>query len=170
MPRYHVTLDERDWDVEVTPAADHFDVRINGRPVTVRNHNLSESRSLLLINNESFEVDIRFDEANGGKVVFRTGHEIPATVEDYNLAQMRKTAGFDAAVAVEEVLRAPMPGLIVSIPVAPGQRVEKGTPLVVVEAMKMENVIKAKHKATVKTVLVAEGQSVEKGDRLLEFE
>jgi len=170
MPRYHVSLDEKDYDIELTPSADHFDVRINGRPVLVQNHNLSETRSLLVIDHQSFEVDIRFDESNGGKIVFMTGHEIPATVEDYNLAQMRKTAGLDAAVAVEQVLKAPMPGLIVNVPVAAGQQVQRGTPLVVVEAMKMENIIKAKHGGTIKTVHVTGGQSVEKGDKLLEFE
>ncbi|HVH08240.1 MAG TPA: biotin/lipoyl-containing protein [Gemmatimonadales bacterium] len=61
------------------------------------------------------------------------------------------------------VVRAPMPGLVVRVEVAAGQRVDPGAGLVVVEAMKMENELRAPHAGTVETVHVAAGQTVEKG-------
>lgn len=67
------------------------------------------------------------------------------------------------------VLNAPMPGLVTGIKVEPGQEVEKGTPLIILEAMKMENVIVAPHPAVIKSIQVSLGQAVEKGAGLIEF-
>ncbi len=64
---------------------------------------------------------------------------------------------------------APMPGLVTSIKVAAGDHVEKGTPLLILEAMKMENVISAPHEAVIKEIKVNVGQAIERGLPLLEF-
>jgi len=66
-------------------------------------------------------------------------------------------------------LKAPMPGLVQRILVTPGQAVEKGTPLLVLVAMKMENMIKAPAAGTVSKIAVAEGDKVEKGHVMLSF-
>ncbi|PWB74852.1 hypothetical protein C3F09_03225 [candidate division GN15 bacterium] len=97
------------------------------------------------------------------------GVEILTSIEDYAVAQMRKAAGI-SHVRADNTLKAPMPGLVVNIQVKPGDRVSKGQPLIVVEAMKMENIIKAGHAGIVKAIPVQAGASVEKGDTLLEFE
>ncbi len=68
------------------------------------------------------------------------------------------------------LMEAPMPGLVTSIKVAVGDHVDKGTPLLILEAMKMENVIAAPHDATIKEIKVNVGQAVEKGFPLVEFE
>jgi len=60
-----------------------------------------------------------------------------------------------------------MPGLVVRIEVAVGQRVDAGAGLVVVEAMKMENELRASRAAVVETVHVTVGQAVEKGTPLV---
>jgi biotin carboxyl carrier protein len=67
-------------------------------------------------------------------------------------------------------VQAPMPGLVTNIKVAEGQQIEKGMPLIILEAMKMENVIAAPHDATVKSIHVTIGQAVETGLKLIEFE
>jgi len=67
-------------------------------------------------------------------------------------------------------LIAPMPGLVTGIKTEAGQEVEKGTPLLILEAMKMENVIVAPHQAIIKEIKVVAGQAVEKGAVLLEFQ
>ena len=65
---------------------------------------------------------------------------------------------------------APMPGLILQLMVAPGDTVAAGTPLLVLEAMKMENVIKAEGDGTVRAVHVGEGEAVDKRQLLIEME
>ena len=64
----------------------------------------------------------------------------------------------------------PMPGLVVSLNVKPGDAVEDGQTLAVIEAMKMENVIRAERAGTVKAVHVSEGASLAVDAVILEFE
>ena len=66
-------------------------------------------------------------------------------------------------------VKAPMPGLVLQILVEAGQIVQKGDPLLLLEAMKMENVIKAPADVTVKSIKVTLKQAVEKGEVLVEF-
>lgn len=67
-------------------------------------------------------------------------------------------------------LTAPMPGKIVALPQQPGARVEKGAPLVVMEAMKMEMTVDAPAAGTVRGYCCAEGDQVMDGDELVDFE
>jgi biotin carboxyl carrier protein len=69
----------------------------------------------------------------------------------------------------ESFMYAPMPGMVTSIKITPGEHVEKGSPLIILEAMKMENVIAAPHDAVVKDIKVSLGQAVERGAPLVEF-
>ena len=63
-----------------------------------------------------------------------------------------------------------MPGLIVRVNVEPGDRVQAGQGLVVMEAMKMENELRAQAAGTVKAVHAVAGNAVEKGALLVELE
>lgn len=72
-----------------------------------------------------------------------------------------------AALASGEVVKAPMPGNILKINVAPGQKVEDGDVLIVLEAMKMENEIVATKSGTVAQVAVSKGAVVETGAPLV---
>lgn len=67
-------------------------------------------------------------------------------------------------------IKAPMPGLVRRIDVQPGQEVQEGDTVLVLEAMKMENVLKSPGAGTVKEVLVAPGSSVIKGQVMLTLE
>ncbi|MDY7576822.1 acetyl/propionyl/methylcrotonyl-CoA carboxylase subunit alpha [Herbaspirillum sp. RTI4] len=67
-------------------------------------------------------------------------------------------------------LRSPMPGKIVALLVAVGSVVEEGTPLLVMEAMKMEHTITAPARGVVKAFCCAAGEQVTDGIELVEFE
>ena len=71
---------------------------------------------------------------------------------------------------VEGGLRAPMPGKVIALAVEPGTTVEKGAPLLVLEAMKMEHTISAPRKGVVKAFRFAPGDQVTDGVELLDFE
>jgi biotin carboxyl carrier protein len=66
-------------------------------------------------------------------------------------------------------VKAPMPGLIISLKVADGDEVKQGDPLLILEAMKMENILKSPGDGKVKSVKVKMGDSVEKNQILIEF-
>jgi len=67
-------------------------------------------------------------------------------------------------------LTAPMPGKVVALLAQPGQKVDKGTPLLILEAMKMEHTITAPAAGTVKNFCYAAGEQVSDGAELVEFE
>jgi len=173
MPRYTVTVHDREYDIHLDYRLDHIEASVNGRARKVVVHKLRDTRWLLLIDNLSFEADVRSDTSriiSGERTVFTRGRDIPLVIEDYALAQMRKAAGMGGPLQTEARFKAPMPGLVVQIRVEPGQEIKAGDPLVVIEAMKMENVLKAKGPGRVKAIAVKIGQSIDKGSTLLEFE
>lgn len=63
-----------------------------------------------------------------------------------------------------------MPGLVIDVLVKEGDTVQKGEPLIILEAMKMENILKAATEVKIKKVLVEKGKAVEKNTTLIEFE
>lgn len=66
-------------------------------------------------------------------------------------------------------LHAPMPGLVLSVNVDPGEEVSKGAKVVILEAMKMENVLSAPSDVTIAEIHVEPGQAVDKGQLLVTF-
>ena len=84
------------------------------------------------------------------------------------LAHSLARSGLDTAAAGH--LMAPMPGKLVQVLVKPGDTVEKGQPLVVLEAMKMEHTVKAPRAGTVAAVRYAAGEQVEEGTALVVLE
>lgn len=77
------------------------------------------------------------------------------------------SAGDDAAGS--GAVTVAMPGRVVKILAQVGEHVEKGQPVLIIEAMKMENEVKARRSGVVKGVNVAEGGSVEGGRILMEI-
>lgn len=67
-------------------------------------------------------------------------------------------------------IRAPMPGLVLSLHVKEGEPVTEGDAIVVLEAMKMENELRAATGGTIKSVHVTVGDAVGKNDLLVEIE
>ena len=71
---------------------------------------------------------------------------------------------------VVNVIKAPMPGLILDISVAIGQTVKENDPLLILEAMKMENSFLSPRDGVIKSIAVEKGNAVDKGQLLIEFE
>lgn len=69
-----------------------------------------------------------------------------------------------------DLVSAPLPGVIKSVAVRPGQTVQAGQTLLVIEAMKMDNLLRASRAAVVKEVLVSVGSQVAHGESLLRYQ
>ncbi|MDI9356944.1 MAG: hypothetical protein QM536_07995 [Chitinophagaceae bacterium] len=93
-----------------------------------------------------------------------------AEIKDFYASFLKKYNIFIPATKHSANLVSPMYGLLGKILVEKGQKVEKGDPLVVIEAMKMENVIKAEETKRVQEIKIKAGENVEKNQVLIIFE
>ena len=93
----------------------------------------------------------------------------PAAAEAPKAAPAVKPVSASAADIKGEVLRAPMPGTILSVTASAGQAVKRGDILLVLEAMKMENEIVAHIDGTISGIYVQKGSTVNAGDTLVSF-
>ncbi|MBV9355731.1 MAG: biotin/lipoyl-binding protein [Chloroflexi bacterium] len=91
-------------------------------------------------------------------------------VEDEARARLAQVAGGSGTTHARRELRAPMPGLVVSVRRQPGDTVEAGEPLVVLQAMKMENELSLPAAGTIASVAVKDGQTVDQGQVLIVLE
>jgi biotin carboxyl carrier protein len=107
--------------------------------------------------------DLTLEKTPGGFAVIVRGDRFDVDLKD---AVQGVTLG-PATPTGPLKLTAPMPGKIVKVLVAPGDAVEAGRGVLVMEAMKMENELKAARAGTVQEVRVKEGQAVEMGALLL---
>ncbi len=125
----------------------------------------------LLENGKAYHVELLDADYSGRTYTFRiNGAKYTVAISDYYERLINKLGLNVAGSHKINDVKAPMPGLVISVLVKPGQSVQKGEPLLILEAMKMENVIKAAGDGIVKSVAAQKGQPVEKGFTLLEFE
>lgn len=69
-----------------------------------------------------------------------------------------------------DVLKAPMPGAVVSVQCSPGDTVQRGQPLVTIESMKLQTTLPAPRDGTVEAVLRNEGETFEKDEVIVRLE
>ena len=136
---YEVTVGERVFLVEID---DKGQVLLDGEPTDVDFNVIGEMGLYsLLANNESFEALV--EQAEDGWHVLMRGTLYDVQVVDERTRLLRSRAMSLVPETGEVPIRAPMPGLVVAVPVEPGQHVESGENLVILESMKMENELKA---------------------------
>lgn len=119
------------------------------------------------LNNRVYEVEVEMGQAMLIDEYDAVAPAAPAAPTAVPAAPAAPAAVPAAALASGEVVKAPMPGNILKINVAPGQKVEEGDVLIVLEAMKMENEIVATKSGTVAQVTVSKGAVVETGAPLV---
>lgn len=160
--KYYAEMDGETLEMDVEERGEDLKVAIGGRELTANLQKVSHpSLYSLIVNNESYEV---FVEQREGRYLVMIGGELYSVcVQDERAkrlaAVMPKERGHEGEVAI----MAPMPGLVVAVDVRPGDVVEKGKGLVVLEAMKMQNELRAPRSGTVKAVHVQQGERVEHG-------
>ncbi|MBL7924750.1 MAG: biotin/lipoyl-binding protein [Bacteroidia bacterium] len=144
------------------------DMVINGETVSFDLKQLHPGSYHLLLHGVSYQVEVlQSDRAEKKHLIRLNGKLIDIQLRD-RYDDLLRELGMDAATANRVGdLRAPMPGLVVEVPVSEGQKVSKGDTLVILEAMKMENTLKATADATVKKIAVKKGQAVEKNEVLI---
>lgn len=94
------------------------------------------------------------------------GQRFEIKVEDERTRLLSSLVKGSAASGTASVT-APMPGLVVGVPIEPGATVQEGETVVILEAMKMENDLNAPISGTIQEVRVKKGQAVDQGEILI---
>ena len=158
---------ERVWEVDYRP---NGATTLNGQPFAWDLVALGADRYQILYQNRSYTAELlEADYATKTIVLKLNGQRIELRAKDRFDLLLDKLGMNTAASSKVNELKAPMPGLIVDIRVTPGQTVQKGDPLLVLEAMKMENILKAPGDGTVAAIKVALRDNVTKGQVLVQF-
>jgi acetyl/propionyl-CoA carboxylase alpha subunit len=125
---------------------------------------------LVTIGGVQHRVVARRNGPKGRYVLWIDGWRFDVEALDERTRTIRDLGLAHAADSGPAPIVAPMPGLVVRLHVAIGDRVEAGQPVVVMEAMKMENELRAPAGGTVRTILATPGVAVEKGAVLVELD
>lgn len=131
---------------------DRLKVKVGGRWYAVEVGSLEDDRVQVLVDSDPVQVDL----ARLGATADRT--------------QQAPTAPPVSQDAAQDLVRAPMPGVILSIEVRAGDRVLEGKEVCVLEAMKMEQSLLSPRDGVVKAVHVQQGQNVVIGESIIELE
>lgn len=165
--KYAVTVDGQVLEVSLEgPAARVGDVEAEAHIVEIEGTPLR----VVTIGGRVRRVLARRGAAAGQYTIHLGGFRFEVEALDERTHAIRQLAGSAARPPGPSVLPAPMPGLIVRVLVQPGDVVQAGQGVIVIEAMKMENELRASSAGVVRAVSVAAGSAVEKGAVLVEFE
>lgn len=163
--KYFVTVGERTLIVELNGGA----VEVDGQPVSVSLESQTGSPEVRLVINHQVSMLAVDGYREGVWRLVDRGALREVSVEDERSRHIRNLDGAGKAASTGAVVKAPMPGMVVRIPVSQGDQVAVGAGLLVLEAMKMENEMKAPVAGVVTAVRVTAGQAVEKGQILVEL-
>ncbi len=162
-----VTLDGRDEEVEFRTEGDHLWLDVAGRTLAADFHRLPDGEVYsLLVDGRSFEV--RVTHTGGVIEVTHRGTTLPVEVR-HPLEKFVQSSLRASGVAAGETIMAPMPGIVIAIRVKPGERVEPGQSVAIIEAMKMQNELIAQRGGVVSEVRVAERATVGAGQVLMKL-
>jgi len=132
---------------------------------------LSKSKFHVLNNSKSFGVKLeKFDflkkeytiQVNSNNYTVKIANQLDILIEEmgFSIGSTKKIND----------IKAPMPGLILSINVKEKQEVKEGDILLILEAMKMENAITSPKDGIIKSIHIKSSGTVEKGELMIEFE
>lgn len=143
-------------------------VEIDGEAVDARLTRLGPHTVHLLLAGRSYVLTLE-PTPSGAVRVTHAGRTTTVRLKTERDLLLERLGFSGASAAGPSALHAPMPGLVLQVLVEPGQAVEAGQGLVVLEAMKMENELRADAAGTVAAVHVAPGTAVGKGELLVSF-
>ncbi|MDC9723210.1 MAG: acetyl-CoA carboxylase biotin carboxyl carrier protein subunit [Urechidicola sp.] len=158
----------------------NFKVKVNSKwELTIPNQEiltldvvkLKGNKYHLLENNQSYQgeiVDANFNKRTYSVKINGSVYEVSVKNQ---LDQLIKNMGFSTGTSKNvKLIKAPMPGVVLSVNIEVGQTVSEDDALLILEAMKMESTLVSPSNGVVKSIAISSGDTVEKGQLLIEFE
>jgi len=164
-----VVMNDEHYPVSVVAANDGHDVKYKGKTYAVRSDwEFGQHIFSGTINGEQIFVQVERD-----KQVYRLSHgssRADINIVNTRAAELLKYMPVKAPPDMSGYLISPMPGLLVSLAVKEGDKVNAGEELAVLEAMKMENTLLAERECVVAKINFEPGASLAVDDKIMEFE
>jgi len=161
--KYITTLDDHEYTIEIS---DENQIIVDGKVYDVDFESISGQPVFsMLLDGESHEAYVYPDEDQWE--VLLQGILYNVMVEDEREKRLRSSFGSGPTSSAEYYLKAPMPGLVVSVLVEEDALVAQGDILIVLESMKMQNELKSPRDGKISRVRVKTGDNVEQKQTLL---
>lgn len=137
-----------------------YRVSVDANEFLVDGKKTGHSNYSLIVDNRSFEVEVDVSEDEYRVLVDGRNYHIQLVDE-----RRMRLGGFQSGIQLEgrQEISVPMPGKVIAVLVAEGDRLEKGQGVVIVEAMKMENEVRCPISGEVKEIRVKAGDAIEAG-------
>ena len=163
---FSVILQDNTYSVEKNGC----ETRVNEQTITWDLKWIGDRKIHLIQGSRSLEAELLAVDLEAKTLQIRLGHKTTTILLKDRFDLLLEKMGMNAAGSGSlKEIKAPMPGLILDLKVAPGDVVKKGDVVLILEAMKMENSIKSPGDGVVKEVKVSLKQSVEKNQVLIQF-
>ena len=147
-------------------------IKLNGKNFAIHsNSRLNDIAIDGTVNGQPFTAQVERGSVKNPLVlqVQHHGRRIDVLVVSPRMAELYRKMPFKAPPDLSRFVLSPMPGLLVDVAVQPGQKVQAGERVAVIEAMKMENVLFATQDGVVKSVLANKGESLTVDQIIVEF-
>lgn len=158
---YEVTIDSKNYRLDLTQIEGHWSCRLDGREIEVDAVLARPNVLSLRIGNNAYEV--KCERVANDVHIWVGSRRFAPEVRDPRSLRSRSRVTDEHG---PRKLAAPMPGKVVRILLAQGSEVEAGAGVLVVEAMKMQNEVKSPKKGRIQKIVVTEGAAVNAGDVL----
>ncbi len=164
-----VVMDDAHYPVTVIPAERGHDVLLDDTTYEVRSDwEFGQPLFSGTINGQ--EIHVQVERTNQTLRLLHAGSESQVKVVTPRAAKLLTHMPVKAPPDMSKFLLSPMPGLLVSVAVKPGDEVKAGEELAVLEAMKMENMLRAERDGVVAKVNFEPGANLAVDDKIMEFE
>jgi len=160
------TVNKKDFIIESSDET----ITINGSPLSWDLVEIKNGHFHILHQNKSYQAEIvKIDYATKSVALTINNHRFTVDVKDRFDLLLEKMGIAGSSASKVNIIKAPMPGLIITLKVNEGDTVKAGDQLLILEAMKMENILKSTGDGVVRKINVKKGDSVEKNQVLIEF-
>jgi biotin carboxyl carrier protein len=161
--KYITTIGNEQFVIDIN---EEGQITLNGEIIDAdMRQTLDTTMYSIIVDNQSH--DLRLSEGEGFYIVQVSGEIFEVVVEDERTRRLAGIKSSSAAITGEVLIKAPMPGVVIEIPVKQGQQVKRGEVVVILESMKMQNEFKTPRDGTVHAIRVGPGDKVEQNAILL---
>ena len=163
--KFFAQIDGNAFTADLDADADAGRWWINDRAVSANLHKIGPGHYLMNRDGRIYQAYIH-RESNQYQVAIN-GERFQFALDDEKTHLIRNWLKNDRHAKKVQEIRAPMPGLIIELPVVEGQEISEGDTVAIIEAMKMENEIKATMRGIIEGILVKQRESVDKNTILI---